>query len=265
MISVIFVCYLVPSDSTITTTGLILEGESKVLDEGSFSLENNSNHEDLLSSEIIIGTIGRTFLFTVTLHANSSSAVHFSFSGYPNNWFEGEKEYFPAEIIATDYNLMKRSAATSGTDTSNNISAPTTGRRIIEDEFTSMENVTKILAGERIGLSEYTAQRKDGSTFPIMIQSTPIVRGGKTLGLRGFIIDITNRKRDEEERRKLEAQFHQAQRLETIGTLAGGIAHDFNNLMTTILGNTSLMLYDKDPSHPHYELLKNIDSASENH
>jgi CheY-like chemotaxis protein len=47
--------------------------------------------------------------------------------------------------------------------------------------------------------------------------------------------------------------------METIGTLAGGIAHDFNNLMTTILGNTSLILFDIDNTHPHYAPLKNIE------
>jgi len=128
-----------------------------------------------------------------------------------------------------------------------------------QDRHRAMENVAKILNGEAIGLNEYTARRKDGSTFPIMIHSTAIVREGQLMGLRGFIIDMTERKRAEEERIRLETQFQQAQRLETIGTLAGGIAHDFNNLMTTILGNTSLVLYDIDPSHPHYEPLKNIE------
>jgi len=128
-----------------------------------------------------------------------------------------------------------------------------------EDRRRAAENIAKIMGGEEIGLNEYTALRKDGSSFTTMAHSAPIVREGETSGIRGFIIDITDRKKAEEERKRMETQFHQAQKLETIGTLAGGIAHDFNNLMTTILGNTSLILYDIDNTHPHYEPLKNIE------
>ena len=130
---------------------------------------------------------------------------------------------------------------------------------IPEDRERAAENIAKIIEGENIGLNEYTALRKDGSTFPIMVHSGVIVHDEQTTGIRGFIIDMTDRQKAEEERRRLETQFHQAQKMETIGTLAGGIAHDFNNLMTTILGNTSLILYDIDEDSPHYEPLKNIE------
>ncbi len=61
------------------------------------------------------------------------------------------------------------------------------------------------------------------------------------------------------ERRHLEAQVFHAQRMEAVGTLAGGIAHNFNNLLTAILNNITLMLLDKDPDHPEYERLKNME------
>jgi len=64
---------------------------------------------------------------------------------------------------------------------------------------------------------------------------------------------------DVSERRSIEAQFHHAQRMEAVGTLAGGIAHDFNNLLMVIQGNISLMLFDLDPKHPFYERLKSIE------
>jgi PAS domain S-box-containing protein len=63
---------------------------------------------------------------------------------------------------------------------------------------------------------------------------------------------------DVSERKRMEAQFLQAQKMEAIGTLAGGIAHDFNNLLMVIQGNASLMLLNVDPSHPHHEMLMSI-------
>jgi two-component system cell cycle sensor histidine kinase/response regulator CckA len=121
------------------------------------------------------------------------------------------------------------------------------------------QNVARILSGERTGSNEYTALRKDGSTFPVMIHSAPIIKDGRPVGLRGFMVDITERKNAEEEHRRLEAQFQQAQRFEALGTLAGGIAHDFNNLLMNIQGHTSLMLFEIDETHPFFEALQNIE------
>ena len=77
---------------------------------------------------------------------------------------------------------------------------------------------------------------------------------GGILYYEGSLIDVTKRK-------KLEAQWQHAQRMESIGTLAGGIAHDFNNLMMGIQGNISLLLFDIDSSFPHYKKLKNIEES----
>jgi signal transduction histidine kinase len=63
-------------------------------------------------------------------------------------------------------------------------------------------------------------------------------------------MDITEAKENEEQRKRMERQLQQAQKLEAIGTLAGGIAHDFNNLLMGIQGRASIMMLDLDPDHP---------------
>jgi PAS domain S-box-containing protein len=64
---------------------------------------------------------------------------------------------------------------------------------IPKDRERAQDNVAQILKGEKSGINEYTALRKDGSTFPVMIHSAPIFKEGKPVGLRGFIVDITER------------------------------------------------------------------------
>ena len=61
--------------------------------------------------------------------------------------------------------------------------------------------------------------------------------------------------RDVTDRKTLERELSQAQKMEAIGTLAGGIAHDFNNLLMGIQGYASLMMADLEPSHSHFERL----------
>ena len=106
---------------------------------------------------------------------------------------------------------------------------------------------------------------KDGRK--LWIQSTLSPRfdeSGKIVGILGIGSDITERKQTKEDKERLEAQLHHAQKMEAVGTLAGGIAHDFNNLLMGIQGNASLMLLDTKPSHPYYEKLKNIEEYIQN-
>ena len=73
-----------------------------------------------------------------------------------------------------------------------------------EDRERAKENTLRILSGEDSHGNEYMALRKDGSTFPIIIYSSPIVREGMPVGLRGIIVDITERKHAEEALRESE-------------------------------------------------------------
>jgi len=103
-----------------------------------------------------------------------------------------------------------------------------------------------------------------------IIRDFPITINGKQILLdilpvmderHRTIVIILN---DVSDRKRMEAQLLQAQKMEAIGTLAGGIAHDFNNLLMVIQGNVSLMLLQLEAIHPHYEMLKNIEKQVQN-
>ncbi|MDO9567287.1 MAG: PAS domain S-box protein [Candidatus Desulfaltia sp.] len=67
-----------------------------------------------------------------------------------------------------------------------------------EDRDRARENIQKVLSGEKLDNSEYMAQRKNGSSFPVIVCSSPIIPDNKIVGLRGIVIDITERKQSEE-------------------------------------------------------------------
>jgi PAS domain S-box-containing protein len=90
----------------------------------------------------------------------------------------------------------------------------------------------------------------------------PIVQAGKTM-LAGYTIDITERKKAEEDRGKLETQLRQSQKMEAIGQLAGGIAHDFNNMLSVINGYSEMLLKKTPPPDPKHDLIREINKAGE--
>jgi PAS domain S-box-containing protein len=247
-----------------------------------------------------------------------------------------------------------------------------------EDRQKVMENAQKILQGEQMGLVEYTALRKDGSTFPVMVNTAARTHGDQPIGLRGIVIDISERVQSEKalreseskfrslfdlspqaialteletgkladinnmfcdltqyskeeiigktttgmgfysdndragflkelqtfgevdglemdfktkdgaiitalmfarvirisgesfiltiflnitEQKQLQAQLQQAQKMESIGTLAGGIAHDFNNILYSMIGYTELALDDTEKGSQLHNNLKEVLTA----
>ena len=104
---------------------------------------------------------------------------------------------------------------------------------------------------------EWVHRRKDGSLFPSEVVLSVLRLGDRDI-LQAIVRDITERKRAEKERRRLQTQLQQAQKMEAIGTLAGGIAHDFNNLLTGIQGSISLIHLDIPKGHPHYQFIQGM-------
>jgi PAS domain S-box-containing protein len=111
---------------------------------------------------------------------------------------------------------------------------------------------------ERVGLVhgfETQVYRKDRTKVWVSLSARAIRDGGgETLHYEGGLEDITERKR-------LEEQLGQSQKMEAIGTLAGGIAHDFNNLLTAIIGYSQLVSGRLHEGEPLYKEIEEIRKA----
>jgi PAS domain S-box-containing protein len=103
---------------------------------------------------------------------------------------------------------------------------------------------------------------KDGKTIDILMSSTPINPQDLVAGVTFTAFDITERKRAEAEKARLQDQLLQAQKMESVGRLAGGVAHDFNNMLNVIIGHADMALEEVDPGHPlHADLTEILKAA----
>ncbi len=112
-------------------------------------------------------------------------------------------------------------------------------------------------AGRSIEPVETTLADKDHALHHVVITTSAV--GERTLVICS---DLTERKRAEDERSRLEEQLRQGQKMESIGRLAGGIAHDFNNLLTVILGNVGLLELDANGSKEIADSTRSIKQAA---
>ncbi len=111
---------------------------------------------------------------------------------------------------------------------------------------------------------EYEGVRKNGERVLFRLSANYRYEEGKIAGATCVVHDVTELRKVEEEKKRLERQLQQAQKLEALGTLAGGVSHDFNNLLMGIQARISLMLMQVDPSHPFYRHLKTVEQYIEN-
>jgi len=118
------------------------------------------------------------------------------------------------------------------------------------------EMLTRKLAGDRVTAYEMEIIAKDGRRITVEANTKLVYRDGVAVGVQGIARDVT-------ERKHLEDQLRQSQKMEAIGQLAGGVAHDFNNLLTAINGYSGLALQRIDEHHPLRSYLEEIKKAGD--
>ena len=122
---------------------------------------------------------------------------------------------------------------------------------IEEERQRVRQNIHKRLAGEEFEDHEYTGLRKDGSTFPILVYSAPIVVHNEPVGLRGIVIDITDRKQAVEEQ-------GQRERLQGVIEMAGAVCHELSQPMQIISIYSQLLMADKREDNSLHGNIKKI-------
>ncbi len=107
--------------------------------------------------------------------------------------------------------------------------------RICEsDRDRALKNIERIFQGEDIGINEYEVLKKDNTSFPALFHSSVIFHHDNAIGLRGFLIDIT-------EKRRTQNHLIQAEKMMSIGGLAAGTAHELNNPLAGMIQNAQLI------------------------
>lgn len=132
-----------------------------------------------------------------------------------------------------------------------------------EDRESTAKAMEALFLPPHTAYLEQRAMTKDGWRWLAWVDTVVLNDDGNVTEIIGVGRDITEQKIAKDERKQLQSQLLQAQKMEAVGTLAGGIAHDFNNILMGIQGRLSLALSKTDPgSTVHTDLSKMEDSVN---
>ncbi len=114
----------------------------------------------------------------------------------------------------------------------------------VDADLHSKHKYRKVLSDEKRMVIDAIHVKNSGEEFPVEIISSVIELSGVPTIL-SLVRDLTERKAADDRHEKLQVQFNQSQKMETVGRLAGGVAHDFNNMLGVIVGHCELALYEE--------------------
>ena len=166
-------------------------------------------------------------------------------------------DHNPIETIIVD-----REAKVTGYNLAKKVSGhrlPTIDRDVMYRDYAAKHTINmfeELKECIKSGISKEFPEKEYGEHF-LDIKIAPFSEGAIIT-----TIDVTQRKQAEAERKDLESQLQEAQKMKAIGTLAGGLAHDFNNLLMAILGNADLAVLDLSGESPVRSCIEEIEKAA---
>ncbi len=166
--------------------------------------------------------------------ASRSAIIMVDAEGKITEWNRASEEIFgwKAEAVVGNFN-------------------PTVPENLMDFYFDTIRN--------KVNNIEVRVNHKDNKMVDLLLSNTPLFdENKKFIGSVGVMSDISDLKRAEKEKDRLEKQLRRSQKMETIGTLAGGIAHDFNNILTPIMGYTDMAIATLPQDDPLKEDLKHV-------
>ena len=211
---------------------------------GPFSIDGVPDIKSLLHLQFYLLTIIITTLFSAALHVEREDAARET-----EEWrYRHERVIRASQSLLYDFDPVTGEVVWDGdtrhvigTDRESVATVRQWMERVHPDDRIRLKGLRRLLLSGEIShiAIEYRIQGDDGEYTTVGVNAYLVAdptRGKAGRRVIGFVKDVSDKVRAEEERQRLEAQLKQAEKMQAVGHLAGGIAHDFNNILGAILG-----------------------------